>query len=98
MTGYRWNPDKNILLQKDRGISFEQIVFHIDNGDLLDITPHPNKIKYPTQRVFIVKIHDYVYAVPFVMEGRNYFLKTAFPSRMLRFQYLGGQNEKDSSR
>jgi 3-isopropylmalate dehydratase small subunit len=33
MKFYSWNPDKNKLLQQERGISFEEIVFHIQSGD-----------------------------------------------------------------
>lgn len=94
MDGYRWNSGKNLLLISERDISFERIVFHIENGDLLDIAPHPNKEKFPNQKVFVVKIKDYVYAVPYVMEGDNYFLKTAFPSRILKKKYLGDSDEK----
>ena len=37
MITYNWNKDKNILLKKTRGVSFEQVVMHIENGDLIDI-------------------------------------------------------------
>jgi len=37
-TYYRWDSDKNERLKQARGICFEQIVMHIDNGDLIDLT------------------------------------------------------------
>jgi uncharacterized DUF497 family protein len=30
---FSWSPEKNRLLQETRGISFEEIVFHIERGD-----------------------------------------------------------------
>jgi uncharacterized DUF497 family protein len=37
-----WNSQKNETLIAERGVSFEDVVFHIGNGDLLDILEHPN--------------------------------------------------------
>ena len=34
-------PAKNAKLRAERGIGFEDIVFHIERGDLLDILEHP---------------------------------------------------------
>ena len=31
---YEWNPDKNEELKRERNISFEQIVFHLSQGDV----------------------------------------------------------------
>jgi hypothetical protein len=49
-----------------RGIGFEEIVFHIERGDLLDVLEHPNPERYGGQRIFVVRREDYVYLVPFV--------------------------------
>ena len=89
MALYNWNNEKNLLLKQERGYSFEQIVSHIESGDLLDIVEHPNKEKYAHQKILIVKIEEYVIAVPFVENGNERFLKTIIPSRKLTKQYLG---------
>jgi len=47
-----------------------------------------NKEKYPHQKVLIVKMNDYVYAVPFVEDGKTWFLKTTIPSRKETRRYL----------
>ena len=39
---FAWDDAKNAKLKADRGIGFEDIVFHIERGDLLDILEHPN--------------------------------------------------------
>jgi uncharacterized DUF497 family protein len=63
---YRWNREKNQRLITERGISFEQIVMHIEQGDLLQVTEHPNLERYPDQRILVVRVGDYAYLVPFV--------------------------------
>ena len=87
---FNWSKDKNELLKAERGVSFENIQTCIESGDLLDITAHPNKTRYPNQKIFIVKLKDYVYMVPFVEEGDELFLKTIIPSRKYTKKYLGG--------
>lgn len=88
---YVWNDEKNERLKVDRNISFEEVVFHIANGDVLDIVEHPNPTKYKGQRMFIVKIHDYAWLVPFVETDEEVFLKTIIPSRKATKKYLRGQ-------
>lgn len=88
MITYQWNADKNKFLKKHRGVTFEQIVMHVENGDVIDIIDHPNATKYSHQRVLIIKINEYVYSVPFVEENEIRFLKTIIPSRKLTKQYL----------
>jgi hypothetical protein len=63
------------------GIGFEEIVFHIERGDLLDILEHPDPERYVGQRVFVVRREAYVYLVPFVEDEHTVFLKTIIPSR-----------------
>ena len=73
---FAWDNAKNAKLRADRGIGFEDIVFHIERGDLLDILEHPNPDRYAGQRVFVVRRDDYVYLVPFVEDEHTVFLKT----------------------
>jgi len=88
MITYNWNAEKNLLLKKERNLSFEQIVSHVESGDLLDIVEHPNKEKFAHQKILIVQIENYAIAVPFVEKGKERFLKTIIPSRKLTKQYL----------
>lgn len=89
MKRFNWNTDKNDQLRRDRGISFEEILFHIENGDVLDILEHPNQQQYQGQRIFVVAVNEYVYLVPFVEDDREVFLKTIIPSRKATKRYLG---------
>jgi uncharacterized DUF497 family protein len=87
---FSWNNEKNTVLIHERGISFEEIVFHIENGDMLDLLEHPNRERYPNQRVFIVNVEGYAYLVPFIEDEREVFLKTIIPNRNATRDYLGG--------
>ena len=91
MKYFDWNDYKNELLKKERGVSFEQVELAIASGNLLDRVRHPNKTKYPKQKVFLVKIEDYVYSVPFVEDEEKIFLKTIIPNSKATKKYLGGK-------
>lgn len=88
MKSFRWGPEKNDQLQRERGISFEQMAVAVEAGGLLDILAHPNPAKYPNQRVLVVALEGYVYLVPFVEQAGHYFLKTVIPSRKATRDYL----------
>jgi len=94
MVSYRWNHEKNLKLKLERDVSFDQVVVHIERGDLLDVVRHPNRARFPHQRVLVVRIQDYVYAAPFVEQGDERFLKTIIPSRKLTRQYLRESDEE----
>ena len=77
---FDWNNEKNMMLKRDRNISFERIIVAIEQDNLLDILEHPNKEKYPNQLLLLVEIDRYVYVVPCVLENdvcffENYFSK-----------------------
>ncbi len=86
---YRWNDDKNQLLQQERGISFEDVVQAISDRNLIDDIKNPNSEQYPNQLTFIVEIRGYIYCVPYIESDSIIFLKTIFPSRKMKKRYLG---------
>ena len=93
MKHVNWNPDKNRMLIEERGISFEDIIFSLQSGQLLDDISHPNSAKYPTQRVFVVEMDGYAYLVPYVENEEEIFLKTIIPSRKAAKRYLEKEDE-----
>ena len=93
MKGFRWNHEKNIKLKKERGISFDDILFYIQQGNLLTTIRNPNPAKYENQLIFIVNINNYAYAVPFIETESEIFLKTIFPSRKYTKKFLEDNNE-----
>jgi uncharacterized DUF497 family protein len=86
-----WNPEKNALLKAQRGVSFEDVVFHIMAGDILDTIDHPNQARYAGQQIHVVAIEGYIYLVPFVESEHEVFLKTIIPSRKATKNYHGGE-------
>ena len=88
---FDWNSEKNEWLKINRGISFEQIIFHIGLGDIWLVADHPNKEKYPDQKIYFVVVDEYVYLVPHVVESEYIFLKTIIPSRKATKEYLKEQ-------
>ena len=84
-----WNEQKNDFLKEKRGVSFEDVTTAIEGGNLLGLIKHPLEKKYPDQMMFVVNIENYVYAVPFVENDDEIFLKTIYPSRKLKKDFLG---------
>ena len=85
-----WSHEKNLWLQRTRGVSFEEIAHHIENDRILDVRRHPNRERYPHQRVFVIAFGDYVYLVPFVEDDEEIFLKTIIPSRKVKKEFEDG--------
>ena len=87
---YEWDPEKNEKLKKERNISFEEIIFHLSEGDLWKTADHPNQKDYPGQTIYFVNVDGYIYLVPFVADDECVFLKTIIPSRKATKKFLGG--------
>ena len=94
MQRYAWNSEKNEQLRRERGISFEDVVFHIEAGDEVDLFEHPNQERYPGQKISVVLIEGYAYLVPFIESEDEIFLKTIIPSRKATKQYVGESDEQ----
>ena len=95
MKPFLWDPEKNEQLKRERGISFEQVLLHIEQGDLLDILEHPRQQKYPGQRILVVQIEDHVVLVPCIEDEESVFLKTIFPSRKLTKPYVRKRSDNE---
>ena len=91
---FDWSDEKNAQLRQERGIGFQEIIFHIKQGDVLAVSEHPNKEKFPEQKIIYVRIEDYVYMVPFVESEEGKFLKTIIPSRKATKKLLGGKSDE----
>ena len=74
MRNLRWDLEKSRKLKRDRGVSFEEII----RSKLITALRHP---KRSNQRLLLFEHNDYIWVVPFVQKGNEYFLKTLFPSR-----------------
>ncbi len=88
MKVFRWDNEKNELLKSSRGVCFEQVVILMEREDIQETIEHPNKNKYPGQKIATVMIDDYAYLVPYVQESDEIFLKTIIPSRKATNKYM----------
>lgn len=87
MQYFDWSPLKNEQLIAERNVSFEEVVMAIHEGFLLDIIEHSNQDRYPGQKMFVVRLDDYAYLIPFVEDEEKIFLKTIIPSRKATKKY-----------
>ncbi len=90
---FDWNDQKNEWLNGERGITFEDVIFHLTHDGLLDTIEHPNQKQYSGQRLFIINVDGYAHIVPFVEDDDVIFLKTIVPSRKMTKLYLGGDTK-----
>jgi hypothetical protein len=79
-----WNPEKNEILKRERGISFEEIAYLIESGQVIGIEENPG---YPNQKMYVFEIDNYAVIVPYVENDDEIFLKTVFPSRKYTKKY-----------
>lgn len=93
MKTINWNDEKNAVLKKSRVVCFEDVVFYIERGEILDDYAHPNQKAYPGQRIMVIGIDNYAYLVPYVENEAELFLKTIIPSRKATQKYFGENNE-----
>jgi uncharacterized DUF497 family protein len=94
---FTWSLGKNEKLKAQRGVCFEDIVMRIERGDVMDILEHPDQARYEGQRLFVVKIEEYVYLVPFVEEEEQVVLKTIIPSRKATKRYIRKETKHDEA-
>ncbi|WP_253307527.1 MULTISPECIES: toxin [unclassified Rickettsia] len=94
---FAFNPEKNITLLKERGISFEQIIALIEENCILDIIDRPNQSKYPNQKIYIIEVDGYCYLVPCIINGKEIFLKTIIPSRKATENYLKIKDSREQN-
>lgn len=84
-----FNSDKNRLLKATRGVNFDDVLVAVRSNGILGDLQHPQS-RYQHQRILIVVIDHYVYAVPYVLDTKQQriFLKTVYPSRQYTKLYL----------
>ena len=94
MKYFDWDEEKNAKLRDEREVSFEDVVGAIENNRVLDRIDHPNKSRYPNQKIIIVNISDYAYLVPYVEDEEKIFFKTIVPSRKMTKKYIIERRKK----
>lgn len=90
MKFHTWDQNKNEILKRTRGVSFEQVISLIENHEILDLIRNPSR-NHIHQEAYVLKINNYCYLVPFVENEKFIFLKTIIPSRKATHYYLTGK-------
>lgn len=80
-----WNSEKNELLKRTRGVSFEDII----NAKLIGIKKHHRR---KNQKLMLFEYNHYIWIVPYVEDDDHIFLKTLFPSRKYSKLILGDKS------
>lgn len=78
MKYFNWSSEKNQILKQEQNLSFEEITYLIESGQILSVEENPGR---PDQKIYILEIDNYAVVAPFVETENEIFLKTAFPSR-----------------
>jgi uncharacterized DUF497 family protein len=65
-----WNSDKNETLKHERGISFDEIAYLIESGQIIGIEENPGR---SDQKLYILEIDNHAIVVPFVENELKYF-------------------------
>ena len=81
---------QNLKLKGSKGVCFEDAVYYIEKGDILDDYLHPNQKRYSEQRIMVIVINHYAYLIPYVEDAEEIFLKTIIPSRKATDIFFGG--------
>ena len=71
-----------------RGVGFEEFVILIESGEIIDIIQSPSA-NHPDQSMFVMAYGNYIYAIPFVENDSEIFLKTIMPRRDLKKNLYG---------
>jgi uncharacterized DUF497 family protein len=88
MSEFDWSDEKSESSEKIRGICFEDVIVHIQNGCVLDVIRHPNRDRHPNQNMIVLDVEGYIHLVPYVKSRGVRFLKTIIPSRKATREYL----------
>lgn len=88
---FEWDAAKNEKLLEERGLSFDDVVKAIRTGKLLDVYDHPNKERFPNQRIYVLDIGGYACLCPHERRDKSIHLITVFPNRKATELYLKGE-------
>lgn len=84
MKEFKWSLLKSDRLKKTRGLSFEEVV----QSKLVDIRKHPGR---ENQNILLFLCKGYIWVVPYITSGDEFFLKTLYLSRKYTKLYKKGK-------
>ncbi len=87
---FEFSQKKDLWLQENRGVSFDDAVRLIESGNIVDITNTPDQEKHPNQMLYVLDIGGYCHLVPCDIDEENpnkRILKTIYKSRKMHRMY-----------
>jgi hypothetical protein len=93
MKSINWNTENSLSLKESRGICFEDVIFYIEKGEILDDYLRPNPKTYPGHRIMVISVSNHACLIPYVENEEELFLKTIILSRKATQKYLGEKHE-----
>ncbi len=88
-----FDENKNDKLKRERGVDFKTVIEKMAEGKILLDFKHPNRERYPNQRIMVIDINGYPYCVPYLKTEDEIVLKTVFPDRRFK-KFMGGKNDE----
>ena len=82
-----WDSVKDARLRINRKICFEEAIEALFGDGFLNIEKNPSR-KHTNQMIFIIKVNNYAYLMPYVEDNEKVFLKTIIPSRKATKKYI----------
>jgi len=82
-----WDVEKDAKLRIERHICFKEVIEALFGDGFLNVEKNPSG-KRSDQMIYIVRIKDYAYLVPYVEDNEKVFLKTVIPSRKATKKYI----------
>jgi len=71
-----WNPEKNEILKRKRGISFEEIAYFIESEQIIAIEDNPGRVN---QKLYLIELNNYIIVVPYVETENEVLLLQRIP-------------------
>lgn len=89
-TGKNQHVQAKLQRQAQLQLNFESIIFQLAAGNICAIDDYSGARRLLGDRIYVLKIDNYAYEVPFAKEEPNIiFLKDLYPSRKMGARHLG---------
>ena len=83
---FYYDEGKAEWLRCERGLLFDKLADYMRGGWVVDVIDNPSGA-YPSKKIAMIDIGNYIVAVPYVRQGKDVFLRTAFKSRKAKKKY-----------
>ena len=93
MKPIRFNKDKDKVLKEKRGIGFKDVIKEMGAGKIVTVRKHPNTKKFPSQKIMLINIKNYIFVIPYIETEKEIFLKTIYKSRKYTKEFINKKKQ-----